>query len=397
MGVPIFDAFRALRYASTGSTDLGAVTSPPYDVFGPAERAVLARESRNIVHIDYPVDADGPGRYARAASTLQEWLATGVLVEDDTASLSIYRMTFTDGAGRTRHTVGVVGALEVVDEGADGVLPHEQTTPKAKTDRLDLTRATRANLSPVWGLSLARGLSSLLDERGHETGRVMDSDGVLHVVERVNDPDRIAAITTLVSSEPVLIADGHHRYAVSRTYRDEARAGGGPGGAGTTMALVQELEKDQLAIAAIHRLYDERAEQLLPLLSRFYEATHHGPAEPGLVAEMERRGTLALLDSDCRVTWLKPRGDAFDGVRNIDSVRLETALADLAMKVRYQHGSSEVVAALERGEAQSAILIRPVPIAEIEVTARTGALMPPKSTFFTPKPRTGLVLRRLDP
>jgi uncharacterized protein (DUF1015 family) len=395
--VPIFDAFRAIRYASTGSTDLGDVTAPPYDVFGPEERAVLGRESRNIVHIDYPVEADGPERYVRAGSTLQDWLATGVLVEDDTATLSIYRMTFTDGAGRTRHTVGVVGVLEVVDEGAEGVLPHEHTTPKAKTDRLDLTRATRANLSPVWGLSLARGLSSLLDQRGHETGRVMDSDGVLHVVERVDDPDRIAAITMLVSSEPVLIADGHHRYAVSRTYRDEARAGGGPRGAETTMTLVQELEEDQLAIAAIHRLYDERAEDLLPLLSRFYEAIPQGVAEPGVVAEMDRRGALALLDSDCRVTWLIPRDEAFEGVRDIDSLRVETALADRTMSVRYQHGASEVLEALQRGDAQSAILIRPVSIAEIEVTARTGALMPPKSTFFTPKPRTGLVLRRLDP
>lgn len=397
VGVPTFDAFRALRYATPGSTDLLALTSPPYDVFDAQERARFAVEDRNIVHIDYPVESEGPDRYERAGRLLRDWFERGILVEDDAPTLTIYRMTFTDGAGRTRRTVGVVGALEVVDEGAPGVLPHEQTTPKAKTDRLDLTRATMSNLSPVWGLSLARGLTAMLAEPGSETGRLTDEDGVLHVVERLDDPERIAAISALVSSSPVLIADGHHRYAISRTYRDEVRSQGGTRGAETTMTLVQELEEEQLAIAAIHRLYEESTEDLIPLLRPFYETEADGAAGPGLVAEMERRGALVLLDADCRVTWLVPRADAFEGVRDIDSLRLETALAPRPMKVRYQHGLTRVLEALERGEAASAILIRPVPLAEIEITARTGALMPPKSTFFTPKPRTGLVLRRLDP
>ena len=103
-------------------------------------------------------------------------------------------MRFTDATGAARDLAGVVGALEVVDEGAGGVLPHERTTPKASTDRLDLTRATRANLSPVWGLSLASGLSELLADPGELVGEV-SVDGVLHRVERItSDPERIAAI-----------------------------------------------------------------------------------------------------------------------------------------------------------------------------------------------------------
>ncbi len=97
-------------------------------------------------------------------------------------------MEFTDESGRRRRTVGVIGALEVVDEGADGVLPHERTTPKAKTDRLDLTRATRCNLSPVWGLSLTAGLSDLLREPAEAVGQCVDDHGVVHRVERVVDP-----------------------------------------------------------------------------------------------------------------------------------------------------------------------------------------------------------------
>ena len=109
---------------------------------------------------------------------------------------------------------GVLGGLEVVDEGAGGVLPHERTTPKASTDRLDLTRATRANLSPVWGLSLARGLTALLAEPAEPVAEVVQ-DGVTHTLERIVDPVRIEAIQQRVASDDVLIADGHHRYAIS--------------------------------------------------------------------------------------------------------------------------------------------------------------------------------------
>ena len=93
----------------------------------------------------------------------------------------------------TGEIVGVLGALEVVDEGAGGVLPHERTTPKASTDRLDLTRATNANLSPIWGLSLAGGLTELLTAPAEPVGSVT-VDGVEHSVERVTDPERVAAI-----------------------------------------------------------------------------------------------------------------------------------------------------------------------------------------------------------
>ena len=166
-------------------------------------------------------------------------------------------MTFVDEAGSTRHTVGVIGALEVVDTGSPEVLPHERTTPKASTDRLELTRATRTNLSPVWGLSLTAGLSDLLAAEGEPMGEV-SFEGVTHRVERVDDPARIESITAAVAANPVLIADGHHRYSIARTYRDERRSDGdstAPSGAELAMTYVGELVADQLSVAAIHRLY----------------------------------------------------------------------------------------------------------------------------------------------
>ena len=141
---------------------------------------------------------------------------------------------------------------------AGGVLPHERTTAKASTDRLDLTRATAANLSPVWGLSLSKGLTELLAEPGEPLGTVTE-EGVEHVVERVTDPHRIAAITDKLAADDVLIADGHHRYGVSRIYRDEIRDATGrtDSPAELTLAFVNELIEEQLSVAAIHRLYSD--------------------------------------------------------------------------------------------------------------------------------------------
>ncbi len=153
---------------------------------------------------------------------LRAWLADGCARRDDAPTFTLYRMRFDDATGVRRDLVGVVGGLEVVDDGAGGVLPHERTTPKASTDRLDLTRATDANLSPIWGLSLATGLTELLLDPAEPVGAVT-VDGVEHVVERVADAERIAAISSHLGRDDVLIADGHHRYSVARTFRDEAR------------------------------------------------------------------------------------------------------------------------------------------------------------------------------
>jgi uncharacterized protein (DUF1015 family) len=305
-------------------------------------------------------------------------------------------MTFTDEAGTERTTVGVIGALEVVDEGAGGVLPHERTTPKAKTDRLDLTIATHANLSPVWGLSLTSGLTAALSESGEVVAQCTDEQGVHHMLERVSDPARIATISRLVSENPVLIADGHHRYAISRTFRDQSRSSGNPPGAELTMTYVAELVQEQLSVAAIHRLYDLDNASLLAVLSSHYDTTDAGKVGPHTISEMDTRGSLCLVSPDGTGTFLTPRADTFAGVRDMDSARLEHALRNTEHSVNYQHGVTEVVNKVGSGIASSAILIRPVSLAEIRRTADTGELMPPKSTFFTPKLRTGMVMRDLN-
>jgi uncharacterized protein (DUF1015 family) len=401
--VPRFEPFAALRYAP--AQPLGDVTAPPYDVLSPADvDALIGRHEHNIVAVDVPLDADGPQRYQRAASRLQRWVDVGVLQHDHEATLTLYRMTFTDETGRRRRTVGVVGALEVVDEGAPGVLPHERTTPKAKTDRLELTRATRCNLSPVWGLSLTSGLSALLDEPGEHVGSCLDDDGVEHRVERISDGERIDRICSSVASGPVLIADGHHRYAISRTYRDEIRAASGRADtdAELTMAYVGELVDEQLGIDPIHRVYRHvSADALADRLAAYCDLTDAGKVTPRFAAEAIDRGAMCLVHADGSGVWARPLSSAFADVRAIDGAYLEHAFAGVIdddgdeLEVGYQHGVQNVLDLLSNGDASAAMLIRPTSIAEIRRTALERLLMPPKSTFFTPKLRTGLVLRPL--
>ena len=316
-------------------------------------------------------------------------------MQDESPSFYLYRLSFTDESGRARRTVGVIGGLEVVDEGAGGVLPHERTTPKAKTDRLDLTRATQCNLSPVWGLSLARGLTALLLEPGTQVATCVDEQGVLHELERISDPLRLADIMIRIDSEAVLIADGHHRYAISRAYRDETRETALAAASQLTMTFVQELVEEQLSVEAIHRLYDVPASDLLPALEAHFEIVDAGPVRSTVIADMSARGALCMVDEGLRGRFLLPRAEVFSGTRDLDSARLEHCLASVPHEVRYQHGIGEVLDQLRNGEMKSAILIRPVSIDEIRRTAHTGDLMPPKSTFFTPKLRTGLVMRPL--
>jgi uncharacterized protein (DUF1015 family) len=390
--VPRFEPFAAIRYATD---DLASVLAPPYDVLSDADvDALEARSLHNVVHIDVP--RGGEDRYDRAAKTMHGWLDEKLLVVDAQPSFTIYRMRFTDSAGARRDIAGVLGALEVVDLEAGGVLPHERTTAEASTDRLDLTRATAANLSPVWGLSLSTGLTELLAEPGEALGAVTDA-GVEHVVERVTDPQRIAAIRDKLAADDVLIADGHHRYGVSRSYRDEIRETTGriDTPAELTLAFVNELIEEQLSGEAIHRLYTNIDEtDLADALARSFELIPTDRPGPATLAAMATKEFLVLFTREG--TWrLQAKPGRFDGVRALDGGWLETALADVPVTVAYQHGLDETLSEVDSGRASAAVLIRPVSVAEIERTAREGLLMPPKSTFFTPKLKTGFVIRSL--
>ena len=394
--MPVFAPFRGLRFRDD---ILSESVAPPYDVLSRDDVIALRKSSiSNVTWIDVPQPGDGDDPYAVAANKMSEWRESEILVSDDSPTFTIYRMTFTDESGKERTISGVIGALEVVSENIGGVLPHERTTPKASTDRLDLTVATQANLSPVWGLSRAVGLSEALNEPGELLGRIT-LDGVTHRVERVKSEERISAIRRLVEASDVLIADGHHRYGVARQFRAYAEEQNLPISehAKTTMVFVNEMSQEQLAIAAIHRLYnDVTFSDLRESLLRTYDSIGRAPADERALQMISDESAIALVSGDDTVELFRPRPEADLGDRDLDGARLEKAFSGTVHTVTYQHGVHNVVHAVRSGEASAGILIRPVPFEEIVRTAEKGDLMPPKSTFFTPKLLTGLVIRPMD-
>ena len=397
--MPQFLPFHALRY--TRDLNLADVCAPPYDVQTAAQRAELAnRHINNIVHLDLPL---GDEPYLDAAKRLEQWRNTGVLVVDQSSSFTLYRMSFVDASGKSRQTVGVIGALRIDELDSRQVLPHEQTTPKAKTDRLELTRATKSNLSPIWGLSLTSGLTSALLDPGENLGSMTDEDGVVHSVERINDKERCTVIGELIAQSPVVIADGHHRYAISRTYRDEQRAisrSPGPNDLSQSEAIltyISELVEEQLSVAAIHRLYSGVTySDLTNVLSKSFEIEPIATISDNIISAMTHTNHLTLVAPDGSGARLTPKQGIFTGVRQLDSALLEHALRSCQHDIAYQHGLNEVREQLATHKYTAAILIRPVSVTEIQRTVNERLLMPPKSTFFTPKLRTGLVMRLLD-
>ena len=392
-----FQPFPAIRY-DLGRVELDRVISPPYDVIDDEQRAELAqRDPHNAVRIDLPIDEGGRDRYEVARSLLAGWRDQGVLVTDDRPTFTVYRMSYVDDAGVARRTTGVIGALELSPPGTD-ILPHEHTTPKAKSDRLDMLRSCRANTSAIWGLSLAKGLTDLLPVDAEPTAAVDDGEGVAHTVWVVDDPRACAAIAEAVASHPVVIADGHHRYETSLAYRREREQSDGTAGeAASTLAYVVELVEDELTVRGIHRLVDGLPSGLDPIvaLGPWFEPLGPPPAGVALTAAMIDAGALAAVTPAGEVL-LRPRPDALADVRDLDSARLDVALAALpGHRLRFQHGVDNVRAAIAGGDAQLGIVLRPATVAQIEATAHGGERMPPKTTFFHPKAKTGLVFRDL--
>jgi uncharacterized protein (DUF1015 family) len=397
--VPRFDPFPGLRYSPRHVPSLDDVVCPPYDVIAEEERVRLAaRSPLNSVHIELPQPEGAEDRYQAARQLLDAWRDGGVLARDRVPSFYGYRMTFTDPTGARRQTVGVLGALALEPPGT-GILPHEQTTPKAKTDRLELLRACGANISPIWALTPSVGLAEACDPPARPAERATDDDKVMHEVWPVVDPDHCRRIQELVAQAPVLVADGHHRYEVALAYQKEVGQGGiRHGDHDAVLALIVELSDDHLSVQPIHRLLTGLPDHfdLVAALEPFFTLTPTERPDRTLATRMADGGTLAVHTRTG--TWLaQPRENTTEAAtHDLDSSRLEVALAALPPHtVIYQHGWDLAADAVTTRKADAAVLLRPATVTQIAEVGRGGSRMPAKTTFFWPKPRTGMVMREV--
>jgi uncharacterized protein (DUF1015 family) len=395
--VPRFEPFVGLRYDPT-RVHLDQVIAPPYDIIEPVERSHLAsRHAANAVHVELP-EADlraGIDRYQVAAQLFAGWQAEGTLRADPAPAFYPYRMITPEGVSST----GVIGALGIDEEGGD-VLPHEETLPKPKSDRYDLLSATRANLSPIWGLSLADGVSDALAPEGPPAIDVLDDDGVHHQLWVLDDPAAVAAVRRAVEAAPVVVADGHHRYDTARKFRRDQREalGDAPADHDLIMALIVELSEDQLTVGPIHRAISGLAPgtDLPAAFARFFDVVRAGDSSDRVVSALGESQSLALITAD-DAYMLLPRPGAAEAIgSDLDSSLVSAALEALPEhESTHKHTWPEALESLHKGEAQAVVLLRPVTVAQISEWAAARRRMPPKTTYFSPKPRTGMVFRAL--
>jgi uncharacterized protein (DUF1015 family) len=402
--------FKALHYDRDRVGGLQPVVAPPYDVIDAEQRAALIdRSPYNVVEIDLP---QGDDPYAHAAEVFRRWQDEGILVRDDEPALWALEQDYTgpDGRRRTRH--GFFARVKVEDYGPGRIRPHERTHPGPKEDRLRLTRATRANLSPIFSLydDPAGAAWGALEPqlRIEPWAEVTDEDATTHRLWRVADPAAIEAVTAALADKELLIADGHHRYETARVHHQE-------GGAGHVLMCLVSLQDPGLTVFPTHRLLtriDDR-DTLRVTIERDFdvaptdelEPAGDGPVRIGYLDAHHRRPLMLTLKDPAIAAEALP--DKPEPYRALDTAVLEALVLKGALRMSeddishlngldYARDTAQARERVERGEAQAAFFMRGTPVAQVRDVAAAGESMPPKSTYFFPKVLTGMVFNLLD-
>jgi uncharacterized protein (DUF1015 family) len=445
--VPTIKPFRALRYEREIIDDLALVTSPPYDVILPEEhRALLARHPRNVVRLDLPAEEAGDEpdeRYRRAAHTFAAWRSDGTFHKDPRPSVYVYEQDYVvPGTNVPRVQRGFMARLRLEPFSSEGsILPHERTLSAPREDRYKLIRATGANMSPVVGLyedesgRAAAILSELAGGTSALAADVTDRDRVRHRLWVVpadqaaaDAGDTAAELIARASAGPITIADGHHRYETALRYRDERRmtrsceedpafdyvlmlfleTTAEPLTVLPTHRVVRALGEGTLAdlLAAATELFDVR-----PVHDRAALAETFGPAAQMADPGSGRRGRFGLW-TRAGGAILTARRSAFEpdlpdggsALRRLDVTLLQVALDRLlgidpaataaGGRVVYTKSAAEALDWVDQAadDADAAFLLEGTPVSEIVAVARDGDVMPQKSTYFFPKPLSGLVI-----
>ncbi len=383
--MPRIFPFEALVYDPAVAGPLSDVTAPPYDVISEARRREYQAHAFSIVRLDLVDPSAGDG-YRHAGELLDEWIRTGVLRRRGSA-FQVYEMVFE--RDRTERAVrGLLCALEL-EEWGGSVLPHERTMPGPLEDRLRLLRATRTHLSPVY-MTFAGPSPDLADLLTHTVqtapeAEAMDHERVTHRRWSIAEDARIAS---WLAGRDLLIADGHHRYATALAYRDEMRMQTGPGPWDRLLVFMVDASSQRLDVGPFHRI--QRSGSL--------------PEQGRAVDDLD--GVLAALNDDEPVIGLVV------GSRDGVAFRILPLAGDppavLALhrdvldghvppeELRFTPDAREAVSAVRTGTAVCAYLLPPTTPERIRNVVERGGRLPQKSTYYWPKPRTGMTLMPLD-
>jgi uncharacterized protein (DUF1015 family) len=411
---------RALHYETSVVGPLPEVVAPPYDVIDSGQRAeLMARSPFNVVAIDLP--QGDPDPYESARELFETWQLQGALTRDREPALWAHTQDYNGPDGRTLTRRGFFCRVRLEEYGAGRVRPHERTHPGPKEDRLRLTRATRANISPIFSLysdPAQVAWKALEPATGQPPwGEVSDADGTVHRLWRVSDPDAIGSVQQATRDAELLIADGHHRYETMQEYAHEI---GGEGDHRYILMCLVAMEDPGLTVFPTHRVVSgldpARQEALATSLRRDFDvaevtreeiapAPGQGPLKLGYIdSHSQRPYRLTLRDQSIADAALSGHSEAY---RHLDTGVLEALVLKGALGLSdediahfnglfYARDTAEALAMVTSGEYDAAFLMRPTPVQQVRDVAAAGENMPPKSTYFFPKLLTGLLFNPLS-
>jgi uncharacterized protein (DUF1015 family) len=431
-------AIKGYRYNVEKFPDLSLLITPPYDVINQqAQEKFYAASPYNIIRLElgkkYLEDIGSDNVYTRAAETFQNWQEQGILIQEKKPALYLYRQEFQVN-NHTYLRTGFMCGLKAEDYSSGQVLPHEETLPKHKADRLELMRATQANFSPIFGLYsdpekiIDRTLIESIGNR-HPDLEVSDWAQEKHSIWVITDEDVIQKVTDIMKNLKIYIADGHHRYETAATYGKEMAARGKTGYDHILIALVNLYDKG-LIVLPTHRLIKNLANfdltQFLHRVKSYFEVIplpqlgSKKAALDKLLQEMSKAGAsgtgfglyggngnyyLLKLKEDTVLEQVIPQ-EKSPAWRNLDVTILHTLILENILDIGEKERASEgflsytrdddyTIEAVDRGEFQFSLLMNPPKVEEVTAVAEAGEKMPQKSTFFYPKVISGLVINKL--
>jgi uncharacterized protein (DUF1015 family) len=455
--MPEIHAFHAIRYDLGHVGSLSDVIAPPYDVIdAPLQDQLYKKHPANVIRLilnrDEPGDDESNNRYTRAAKFLKNWRSEGVLQTDSNPAIYVYHQSFQFG-GQTFNRRGFMVRARLQRFGEGNIYPHEETHAAAKTDRLKLWGACKANLSQIFGLypDEQNEAQELLEAacQGQTPLVATDHLGVVHRMWPVTDVKTIAEVSAVMTPKPMYIADGHHRYETACNLRDQIAAGSGdprrahelPSNHPANFVLMQcvSMSDPGMIVLPTHRLFrGVPAMSAGDLSAKFGDlftcrAAGEGPEQAAAVwEEIEVEGQQGILGfytaSDNR--WTLARITAAGrakiaelaaehsadwqglGVSILHRLVMENLLrlTDLP-KPMYVHSVDEVVEGLKRGDQigrdatgqmgqggrfELSCLVMPASVDHVRAISEHGERMPAKSTYFYPKLLSGLVINPLE-
>ncbi|CAN5475919.1 DUF1015 domain-containing protein [soil metagenome] len=414
--------FKGLRYSKEAGR-LESLTAPPYDVLTPAQRDEYAvRNRHNVVYLTLPEhepdDRSKYIKYARSAARLAEWRREGDLVLENAPAIYRYTQTFSlPRIGEVFTRTSIIALIKVEPYANSVVLPHEETFPKHKEDRLRILEATRAHLECIFGLYEDPNgeVLKLIQNAPHgPCAETVSDDGVKQLVEPIEDPAAVAALVNALSDKKVWIADGHHRYETAVAFREAKGEQSDLIPEDFMMMALSSMSDPGLLLLPTHRVLNVMPlgrQAALQKLSEVFNITEvHSSRLMELLNHATER-TLAVAFEGGLGYVLTPRSEAdlmamIDGkeseaLRSLDVTVLHRVILEKLLgihgldNITYTRDYHEAIKMADEGAA-AAFLMSPPSVDDMKVIALGGEKMPQKSTYYFPKILSGLVIWSLN-